>query len=162
MDKIKFFIMDVDGTLTDGRIYMGNDGELMKAFNIKDGYGIHDILPCAGITPVIITGRESEIVTRRCKEIGIHRIYQRVDDKVEALKSLINEDGVSMNEVAYIGDDINDLSVMLLIKKGGGKTGCPSDAVPRIIAIADYVADHRGGEGAVRDYIEWLISKEEK
>ena len=83
--------MDVDGTLTDGKIYMGANGELMKAFNIKDGYGIHDILPLIGITPVIITGRKSQIVANRCNEIGIHYLYQGVTDKESQIKRFITE-----------------------------------------------------------------------
>lgn len=86
--KIKFFIMDVDGTLTDGKIYMGNDGELCKAFCIKDGCGIHDILIPAGIRPIIITGRKSKILENRCKEIGIKELYQGVANKIEKLDEI--------------------------------------------------------------------------
>ena len=82
MKKIKYLVMDVDGTLTDGKIYMGINGELCKAFNIKDGCGIHDLLIPAGIIPIIMTGRKSEIVLNRCKEIGITRIYQGIVNKV--------------------------------------------------------------------------------
>lgn len=145
--------MDVDGTLTDGKIYMGNDAETMKAFNIKDGCGVHDIAIPAGITPVIITGRKSRIVDNRCKELGITEIHQGISNKIDTLKS-ITED---LSIVAYIGDDINDLSCMLPIKEAGGLVGCPRDAVRKVLDIADYIADHDGGDGAVRDFIEWLV-----
>lgn len=151
--NIKYLIMDVDGTLTDGKIYMGYDGEVIKAFSIKDGYGIREILIPAGITPVIITGRKSDIVLRRCRELGITEVYQGVSDKCEKLLSITEE----LSSVAYIGDDINDLSCMELIKKAGGIVGCPADAVEKIKAAADFVVDHNGGNGAVRDFIEWLI-----
>lgn len=152
---IKYLVMDVDGTLTDGKIYMGNIGEMMKAFSIKDGCGIHDIAIPAGITPVIITGRKSDIVVNRCKEIGIKMIYQGVSNKIEKLLSITS----NLSEVAYIGDDINDLSCMIPVKDAGGVIGCPKNAAKKIIELADYVAKYDGGNGAVRDFIDWLISQ---
>lgn len=152
---IKCLIMDVDGTLTDGKIYMGNSGEVLKAFSIKDGCGIHDILIPNGISPAIITGRSSAIVLNRCREIGITMVYQGVNDKVSKLHELCDE----LSEVAYIGDDINDLKAMEEIKEYGGLVGCPIDAVDKVKNIADYIAPHKGGEGAVRDFIEWIISQ---
>lgn len=152
---IKYLVMDVDGTLTDGKIYMGNNGEMMKAFSIKDGCGIHDILLPAGIIPIIITGRTSDIVVNRCREIGIKTIYQGVSNKIEKLLSITS----NLSEVAYIGDDINDLSCMEPVKEAGGVIGCPKDAVKRIIELADFVAEHDGGNGAVRDFIEWIVYK---
>ena len=145
--------MDVDGTLTDGKIYMGNSGELCKAFNIKDGCGIHDIAIAAGIVPVIITGRKSDIVLNRCKELGITEVHQGVSNKIDVLKSIVAD----LSQVAYIGDDINDLACMNLVKENGGLVGCPKDAAKKVLDIADYVATHNGGEGAVRDFIEWLV-----
>ncbi len=153
--SIKYFVMDVDGTLTDGKIYMGNNGEAMKAFNVKDGCGIHDIIIPAGIVPVIITGRKSKILFNRCKELKITEIHQDVSNKIEELKTITDDFSV----IAYIGDDINDLSCMISIKEAGGFVGCPRDAVKKVVEIADYVADHDGGNGAVRDFIEWLVVK---
>ena len=155
-EGIKYLVMDVDGTLTDGKIYMGNEGEVCKAFHVKDGCGIHDILIPTGIVPVIITGRKSEIVARRCKELGIKRVYQGVSEKVEVLLSITD----NLSVVAYIGDDINDLMCMHAIKQAGGVVGCPKDAVKQVFDIADYVAVHNGGEGAVRDFIDWLLEQE--
>ena len=102
--NIKLLIMDVDGTLTDGKVYMS------KAFDIKDGLGIHNILPASGITPVIITGRRSNILKLRCDEIGIKYLYQGVSDKTGTLDSLLSELALDYSNCAYIGDDINDLS----------------------------------------------------
>lgn len=121
VSRIKKLIMDIDGTLTDGKIYMGTSGEIMKAFNIKDGYGIHDILIPSGITPVIITGRKSEIVLNRCKELGIMEVHQGVSNKIEKLREITSD----LSTVAYIGDDINDLSCMKLVKESGGIVGVP-------------------------------------
>ena len=145
--------MDVDGTLTDGKIYMGNDGEMMKAFSIKDGYGIHDIAMKAGIIPVIITGRTSQIVLNRCNELGIKEIHQGISNKIEKLLSFTTD----LSNVAYIGDDLNDLSCMIPVKEAGGVVGCPHDAVRKVIELADFVTEHNGGDGAVRDFIEWLV-----
>lgn len=150
---IKYLIMDVDGTLTDGKIYIGTFGEMMKAFSIKDGCGIHDILIPAGITPAIITGRTSESVRNRCKELGITEVYQGVSNKVEKLKSIVND----LSSVAYIGDDINDLPCMETVKKAGGIVGCPKNAVDDVKKIASYVSTYYGGDGAVRDFIEFII-----
>ena len=150
---IKYLVMDVDGTLTDGKIYMGNDGEGMKAFSIKDGCGIHDILIPAGITPVIITGRTSKIVENRCGEIGIKEIHQGISNKIEKLLSITS----NLSEVAYIGDDINDLSCMKPVREAGGKIGCPADAVKKVKELADFISTKNGGDGAVREFIEWLV-----
>lgn len=153
MKNVKYLVMDVDGTLTDGKIYMGNDGEVIKAFSIKDGYGIHDIAMKANIIPVIITGRTSQIVLNRCTELGIKEIHQGISNKIEELLSITTD----FSEVAYIGDDLNDFSCMLLVKERGGVVGCPKDAVKEVIELADFVAYHNGGNGAVRDFIEWIV-----
>ena len=152
---IKYLVMDVDGTLTDGKIYMGAHGEMMKAFNIKDGCGIHDIAIPGGIIPVIITGKTSEIVKKRCGELGIQQVYQGIKNKIEQLNSIADD----LSQVAYIGDDINDLSCMIPVKEAGGVVGCPADAVERVKEISDFVALHNGGDGAVRDFIEWIIKE---
>lgn len=152
---IKYFVMDVDGTLTNGKIYMGNDGEVMKAFNIKDGYGIHDLLILAEVIPVIITGRSSAIVTNRCKELGITELYQGESNKLGKLLTITSD----LSTVAYIGDDLNDFQVMNIIKNEGGVIGCPADATKQVKAISDHVCKKDGGDGAVRDFIEWLIDE---
>lgn len=150
---IKYLVMDVDGTLTDGKIYMGNDGEGMKVFNIKDGCGIHDILIPAGITPVIITGRSSKILENRCKELGITNLHQGIRNKIEKLLTITT----ALSTVAYIGDDINDLSCIKPIKEAGGLVGCPADAVQKVKDLSDFISTRNGGDGAVREFIEWLL-----
>ena len=156
--------MDVDGTLTDGKIYMSNTGELFKAFDIKDGCGIKDILPQHNVTPVIITARESELLSLRCKELGIEEIHQGVRDKIRKLDEIIEKYSAAENnqysysDVAYIGDDILDLQCMNPIKNAGGIVGCPNDAVKEVVSIADFVSSRKGGEGAVREFIEWIIN----
>lgn len=151
---IKYLVMDVDGTLTDGKIYMGTDGEMMKAFDIKDGYGIHDILIPAGITPVIITGRSSKILEKRCKELFIENLHQGIENKMEKLFTITTD----LSSVAYIGDDINDLLCMETVKAAGGFVGCPADAVKKVREVADFVSTYDGGNGAVREFIEWIVA----
>ncbi|MCD7817296.1 MAG: 3-deoxy-D-manno-octulosonate 8-phosphate phosphatase [Bacteroides sp.] len=162
---IKFLVLDVDGTLTDGKIYMGANGEVMKGFNIKDGYGINDILPQLGITPVIITGRKSIIVLNRAVELHISQIYQGVSNKLVKLEEVISgwniehSTNLTLQNVAYCGDDCNDLECMTAIKNAGGIVGCPSDAVQEVLDIADYISPHIGGSGAVRDFISHIKGK---
>lgn len=154
MQNIKYLVMDVDGTLTDGKIYMGQNGELFKAFSIKDGYGINDILPKLNIIPIIITGRQSDIVENRCKELHINLVFQGVHNKLAKLKEIIGADNLS--SVAYIGDDLNDLELMREVKINGGIIGCPKDASNEIAEISDFVSSYNGGNGAVREFINYL------
>ena len=162
MSKIHFLVMDVDGTLSDGKIYIGPDGEVMKAFSCKDGYAITNIVPKLGIVPVIITGRNSKIMEYRCKELKIQECYQGIVDKTGTLKQILakysEQDGITYTaeNVAYVGDDLNDYDCMQYVKQGGGLVGCPADAVLEVIEIASFVSDKDGGNGAVRQFIEWL------
>ena len=115
--RIKYLVMDVDGTLTDGKIYMGSDGEAVKAFDVKDGAGICLLLPKLGITPIIITSRESRILECRCRELGITDLYQGAKDKLSVLKDILMHKGADLDSVAYIGDDLPDIPCMEEIKK---------------------------------------------
>ena len=149
--KIKMLVMDVDGTLTDGKIYMGSDGEVFKAFDVKDGYAIahlHEV----GIIPVIITGRKSKIVENRAKELNIKEVYQGVSDKVEKLKEVAKDNGVLLEEVDYIGDDLNDLDCMSIC----GLSACPNDAIDEVTSNVDFKCNKNGGYGAVREFIEYI------
>ena len=152
---IKFLVIDVDGTLTDGKIYFSERGEVFKAFNVKDGLGLKEIAVNNGITPIVITARQSKFVTLRMKELGIKHVYQGVSNKLLFLKCLANELGADFSEMAYIGDDVNDLECM----EACGISACPSDSVSQIKLVVDYVCKQNGGEGAVREFIDELISK---
>lgn len=154
---ISYLIMDVDGTLTDGKIYMGAEGEIFKAFDIKDGCGIKDILPRYGIIPIIITARESKILENRCKELAIKRLYQGERNKIQRLEDILRKEGSELSDCAYIGDDILDIQCMIPIKESGGKIGCPADAVKSVKELADFVSTKNGGDGAVREFIDWII-----
>lgn len=149
---IKLLVMDVDGTLTDGKIYIGSEGEIMKAFDVKDGYGIVCILPELGVIPVIITGRKSKIVEQRAKELKINELHQGVSDKLSKLKEVARKYNTSFDEIAYIGDDLNDLECI----ENCGLTACPSDAVEEVITKCKYVCKNSAGHGAVREFIDKL------
>lgn len=149
--------MDVDGTLTDGKIYVGETGEICKAFHVKDGYGIREILIPKNCVPIVITGRKSKIVENRCKELDISEVYQGIKDKKLFLHNYIVEHEIELKEVAYIGDDDNDLDAMLYTKAGGGIIGCPADASWKVISVSNYVCRACGGNGAVREFIEYII-----
>lgn len=154
--RIKMFVMDVDGTMTDGKINMGEKGELFKAFDIKDGYGIHEILPMNGVITVIMTGRQSKIVENRALELEITEVLQNIKDKKAALYELCKKYSITPKSVAYIGDDMIDYAPMLEC----GVRGCPHNAIKEIKNIADYVCRANGGDGAVREFIDWLVLRD--
>lgn len=152
---VKYLVMDVDGSITDGKIYMGQDGETIKAFSIKDGYVINYILKPVSIIPVIITARTSSIVKNRCDELGIKEVYQGKLDKLATLKEIVGKEQIG--DCAYFGDDVIDLKCMLPVKAAGGVVGCPADAVQEVKAVSDYVCINKAGEGALREFAEWLV-----
>ena len=141
--KIKLIVLDVDGTLTDGGVYYDSNGNEFKRFDVKDGLGIR-VAQKAGLEFAIITGRESHMVERRTSELG----------KYPALLNLAKELGCTLEEIAYIGDDLNDLQCMESV----GFAACPADAAKQIKSTAHYVSIYKGGYGAVRDILEHLIS----
>jgi len=152
MSRIKMLVMDVDGTLTDGRIYTGPSGETMKVFSCKDGYALQSILPEMGIVPVIITGRDSVITANRAKELRVEELYQGVHDKLPLLQEIAARHGFAREEIAYIGDDLNDWDCLCWC----GLTACPHDAVSEVKEKVDFVCAHDGGQGAVRELIEYI------
>lgn len=157
---IKYLIMDIDGSLTDGKIYMGPSGEAMKAFSVKDGYVINYILKPEGIIPIIITARNSSIVQHRCDELGIKEVHQGKTDKLSTLIEVVGED--NLRYCAYFGDDILDIKCMEPIKKAGGVVGCPADAVKKVKSLSDFICLNNAGEGALREFVEWLVQSKEE
>ncbi|MEH6591723.1 MAG: HAD-IIIA family hydrolase [Halioglobus sp.] len=150
---IRMLVLDVDGVLTDGRIYYGNQGEELKAFNIKDGLGIK-LLQRSGVVVAIITGRESAIVARRASELGIDEIIQGREDKYQALRELCERTGIAIGQCAYMGDDLPDLSA--IIASGLGLT--VADAATTVRESADWQSTTAGGCGAVREACEFILS----
>jgi 3-deoxy-D-manno-octulosonate 8-phosphate phosphatase (KDO 8-P phosphatase) len=149
---IRLLALDVDGVLTDGRIYYGNNGEELKAFNIKDGLGIKLLQDC-GVHVAIITGRESKIVARRARELGITDVIQGREDKLVALQELCRLHGLTPGDCAYMGDDLPDLGA--IAAAGLGMTVADGSATVR--AAADWCSSLPGGGGAVREACEYLM-----
>lgn len=154
LEKIKLFVIDVDGTMTDAGIYYDEHGNELKKFCTKDAVGYfaaHKV----GMELMVLTGRECAATTRRMQEMKFDYILQNVKDKESFLTQFMEEHGLQKDEVGYIGDDLNDLPAMRLC----GYIGCPADACEEIIEIADYVACKKGGEGAVRDVLVHLLKE---
>lgn len=154
---IKLVLLDVDGTLTDGGIYRGNNGEELKRFNVKDGYVIVNAQKL-GIEFGIITGRKSELVEIRSNELKIKYLYQGISEKTVILEEIMQKTGLKKEEIAYMGDDLNDI----LIMKQSGLTGAPRDAADEVIQIVDFVSGKNGGSGAVREFVEYILKKDGK
>ena len=153
--KIQLLLMDCDGVLTDGRLYFSSRGEEMKVFDVRDGQGIV-LWHRAGFKSGIISGRgASEIINRRAEELGIAFVRTSSPDKVRDLEAIVDELGLAMNEVAFIGDDIGDIDVM----KRVGFAVAVADAVDETKAVAAYVTTAKGGRGAVREVVDMLLAK---
>ncbi|MEW5560770.1 3-deoxy-manno-octulosonate-8-phosphatase KdsC [Enterobacter asburiae] len=151
-EKIRLLILDVDGVLSDGLIYMGNNGEELKAFNVRDGYGIRCALT-SGIEVAIITGRKAKLVEDRCKTLGITHLWQGQSDKLIAYRELLDTLSLRPDEVAYVGDDLIDWPVMADV----GLSVAVADAHPLLPPRADYVTRIAGGRGAVREVCDLLL-----
>ncbi|MCL2918476.1 3-deoxy-manno-octulosonate-8-phosphatase KdsC [Shewanella litorisediminis] len=154
---IKLLICDVDGVFSDGRIYLGNQGEELKAFHTRDGYGVK-ALQGAGVAVAVITGRKSQIVENRMTALGVAHIYQGVDNKFVPYEELLDLYGVKAAEVAYIGDDMVDLPVM----KAVGLGVCVADGHPYVRRHADMVTTLPGGHGALRELADLLLMSQGK
>ncbi len=154
---IKLLILDVDGVLTDGRIILDNDGNELKAFHVRDGHGIK-MLQRVEVHVAIITGRYSKVVERRAHELGITEIYQRCLMKSAAYEHLIEKLNVSDDEIAYIGDDVVDISIM----KRVALPVAVADATDEAKAAAIIITNMQGGRGAVREICDLIIKAKGK
>jgi 3-deoxy-D-manno-octulosonate 8-phosphate phosphatase (KDO 8-P phosphatase) len=152
--KIKLLLLDVDGVMTDGGIYYSNSGEELKKFNTHDGYGIVK-LQRSGVKVGIITGRVSQVVERRAADLGIEEVHQNLEDKLEVYEQIKQRLRLRDEEIAYIGDDEPDLSVL----KKVGLSASPSDAVPSVKKSVGHILTHRGGAGAVREMAEIILKR---
>ena len=153
---IKLLCSDVDGVMTDNKLHVSATGELFKTFNARDGWALKEILPKNGIEPAVITGRKSQIVPKRCEELGVSLVFCGHDDKNAVVTQLAKEKGYSLSEIAFIGDDYNDLPAIKL----AGISGCPSDAIEPVKAAVTYICKAKGGEGALREFAEWIVTQQ--
>lgn len=149
---VRLAVFDIDGVFTDGRIWMGSDGVEYKAFSVRDGVGIKQLL-AAGIEVAIISGRASTAVDRRMAELGVRRVVQGCDNKAGALADILRDTGVDASQAAYLGDDTPDLPAMRLV----GLPGAVADAHPDVRAAVRWVSTQPGGFGAVREFCEMLL-----
>ena len=154
---VKLVVFDVDGVLTDGRIIFSNSGEETKLFDVKDGHGIK-LLMRSGIDVAIITARESDVVRRRARDLGITHVFQGMKDKKMALEELVKASGVAPDAMAYMGDDIIDLPVL----KRVAFSAAVADAVSEVIERVDFVAKRPGGRGAARELAELILKVQGK
>ncbi len=152
--KIKLVLLDVDGVLTDGGIYIDNRGNELKKFNVKDGSGISMAIH-SGIQVGIITGRKSRIVKKRAKELRIKLLFQGVKKKHYILEKIINSLNINKDEIAYIGDDVIDLNIM----KRVGLSITVMDGHKEVKKVADIILQHKGGDGAVREFMDILLKE---
>ena len=156
LKRTKLLALDVDGVLTDGTIYISPAGEVFKGFNAKDGMGIS----CAlrnNLQIAVITGRQSPIVERRCQELGIKLLRQGVKDKRLVLEQMAQQLGLTAKEVAYMGDDLNDIPAFA----AAGLNIAPADASIEVLAVADIITNAKGGRGAVREAITMILAAQD-
>lgn len=151
--RIKLLVTDCDGVLTDGGVYYGEMGEGQKKFNMRDGMGVERLRKFAGIDTAIITGEDSASVIARAEKLHITELHLLAKDKPAVLKEIASRLGLAKDEIAYIGDDYNDLDVMKLV----GLTACPADALPGIKAQVDHICETRSGDGCFREFAEFII-----
>jgi YrbI family 3-deoxy-D-manno-octulosonate 8-phosphate phosphatase len=152
LDNIKLIFSDVDGVLTDGGLYYNADGEALKKFNVKDGL-IARVLQKKGFRLGIMTGRKSPFVETRFKELNYEFIIQGIPKKLIEMQRVLKETGLNMENIAYIGDDLNDEELM----KHVGFAACPADAADEIKLIADFISTKKGGDGAFREFADLIL-----
>lgn len=154
VERIKYLIIDVDGTLTDSGIYYDENGNELKRFSTRDAAGFFAAKE-KGIKTIILTGRECAATIRRMEELKVDVLIQNCRDKVQFINEFMRDNGIHSEELGYIGDDINDYNSMKLC----GFVGCPIDACDEVKTIADYVSPYRGGYGAARDVISYILKE---
>lgn len=154
LEKIKLVITDNDGVLTDTGVYYSDKGEELKRFSIRDGMGVERLKNSAGIETIIVTGEKSGSVRARAKKLKINDIYLGVKNKLEILEDILEKNQISAENIAFIGDDVNDLQLM---EKVGFKA-TPADGTIFIKKIADYICENKSGNGAFREFAELIIA----
>jgi len=150
--RVRLLLLDVDGVMTDGGIYYSARGVAMKRFCAQDGYGVVRARE-HGLDLALISGRSSPIVTARARDLRIDNVFQGVDDKLAAARDVAGEKGLAFEELAFIGDDLFDLELLLEV----GLSAAPSDARVELRRTVDYVTRAAGGEGAVREFIDLIL-----
>ena len=156
LSQIRLFATDVDGVLTDAGMYYSESGDEWKKFNTRDGMGIK-LLQRAGIITAIVTQERTKLVARRAEKLAIPELHQGVMDKLSCVRDMAARHGLTLSQVAYIGDDINDLEAL----KAVGFSATPADGMPQVVAVVDYICRKKGGEGAVREIVEMILQAQQ-
>lgn len=156
MREIRLFATDVDGVLTDAGMYYSESGDEWKKFNTRDGMGVK-LLQKAGLITAIVTQERTRLVARRAEKLAIPEVHQGVFDKLSLIRDMAMRYGISLRQVAYIGDDVNDMEAL----KAVGLSAAPADSLPQVLEIVDYVCRKKGGEGAVRELAEMILDAQE-
>ena len=151
--KIVLLLTDVDGVLTDNGVYYGAEGEVLKKFSVRDGMGV-ERLRNAGIETGIVTGETSPSVKKRAEKLNISELHLGSKDKAAVLKEILERKNLQPFQIAFIGDDVNDLSMIHEV----GFSACPNDAMPSVSSVVDYVCVNKGGQGAFREFAEFIIA----
>jgi 3-deoxy-D-manno-octulosonate 8-phosphate phosphatase (KDO 8-P phosphatase) len=152
--RIRLVVLDVDGTLTDGRLFYGKDGEALKAFDVRDGHGLRLLQLHGGLKVAVLTGRRADLVQQRCNELSIHPVVGSSRAKGSALQQICEQLALPLAATAYMGDDVNDLPALRL----AALSCAPADAAPEVLREVRWVARHGAGRGAVRDLCELLLA----
>jgi 3-deoxy-D-manno-octulosonate 8-phosphate phosphatase (KDO 8-P phosphatase) len=151
LHRVRLLAMDVDGVLTDAGMYYSESGDELKKFNTRDGMGIK-LLQAAGLVTAFITREKTAIVERRGQKLAVPEVHQGVDDKLAVLTTLAQKYGLSLDQVSYIGDDVNDLEALRAV----GFSAAPADAMPSVLQAVHYICAKKGGEGAVREVADLI------
>lgn len=152
--QIRWVLTDVDGVLTDTGVFVSDEGKVFKRFSVRDGMGVERLRTLAGIDVGIITGELSGPVRQRAGKLHIQELHLGIKDKLAVLHDIMERHTLAPHEIAYIGDDTNDLEIMAAV----GLTACPADGISFVRDVADYICPSRGGYGAFRDFAEFIIA----
>ena len=154
--QIRLFATDVDGVLTDAGMYYSESGDEWKKFNTRDGMGIK-LLQKAGLITASVTQERTRLVARRAEKLAIPELHQGVMDKLSVIRDMATRHGISLRQIAYIGDDVNDIEALQAV----GLSAAPADGLAQVLKVVDYVCRQKGGEGAVRELVEMLLEAQQ-
>ena len=158
LQRIRLLVLDIDGTMTDGRLYYGAQGELLKAFDVRDGHGLRLLQMHGGVKLAVLTGRNAELSMQRCRELSIGIVRGHSRDKGSAIEEIAQEAGVPLDESAFMGDDVNDLPAMRKV----ALRCAPKDAAKEVLREAMWISNRDAGRGAVRELCEVLLAAKGK
>jgi 3-deoxy-D-manno-octulosonate 8-phosphate phosphatase (KDO 8-P phosphatase) len=154
LKSIRLVVLDVDGTMTDGRLYYGAEGEAFKAFDVRDGHGLRLLQMYGGVKLAVLTGRRADLVLQRCRELSIEHVVGQSRDKGRAIEEIAKTLGTALEQTCFMGDDVNDLPALRKV----GLSAAPADAAPEVLKEVSWVSQRAAGRGAVRELCELLLA----